>query len=199
MIKITNSDEFENIIASMERHYKNVEALFQREDKNMERINSEQLLSKKNIANLEQGLKTAKDKAQEVFKLREENVNTVRAYSDGISEWATSISDAIDIIEVKVGKDSFHENESISKDVIEKGQKIKEEIQGFKGLLKDLEIRFGKKKIKIVSVGRSGTGKSSFTRFWTGLGEDVIHTHPDGDNQDCTGTLCNFFYDFMVE
>lgn len=40
MIKITSSDEFENIIASMEKHYRNVEALFQREDKNMERINA---------------------------------------------------------------------------------------------------------------------------------------------------------------
>ena len=40
MIKITNSNEFENIIASMEKHYRNVEALFQREDKNMERINA---------------------------------------------------------------------------------------------------------------------------------------------------------------
>jgi hypothetical protein len=164
----------------------------------MERITSEQLLSKKNIANLEQGIKTAKEKAQEVFKLREQNVNTVRDYSDKISEWATSISDAIDTVEVKVGKDSFHENESVSAAIIEKGQKIKEEIQRFKDLLDDLEIRFGKKKIKVVSVGRSGTGKSSFTRFWTGLGEDVIRTHPDGNNLDCTGALCNFYYDSHV-
>ncbi len=39
MIKITSSEQFESIIANMEQHYKNVEAILQREDKNMERIN----------------------------------------------------------------------------------------------------------------------------------------------------------------
>ncbi len=39
MIKITSSSDFENIIANMEKHYNNVNQIFQREDKNMERIN----------------------------------------------------------------------------------------------------------------------------------------------------------------
>lgn len=164
----------------------------------MEKITSEQLLSKTKIADLEHGIWLAKKKAKDVFTLRKKNVDTVKAYSDGISEWASSLSDAIDTIETKVGKDSFHENEPVSVGIIEKGQKIKEEIQGFNGLLKDLEERFGKEKIRVVSVGRSGTGKSSFTRFWTGLGEDVIRTHPDGDSRDCTGALCNFYYDSQV-
>lgn len=161
----------------------------------MERITSENLLSKKNIANLEQGIEIAKARALKVFELREKNVSTVKAYSDGLSEWASSLSEAIDIIEVKVGKDSFHKDETISTDIIKKGTEIEDNIENFKSLLKELEDRFGKKKIKVVSVGRSGTGKSSFTRFWTGLGEDIIHTHPEGDNQDCTGALCNFYYD----
>ena len=39
MIKITSSEEFESIISSFEGHRKNVEAIFQKEDKNFERIN----------------------------------------------------------------------------------------------------------------------------------------------------------------
>lgn len=47
----------------------------------------------------------------------------------------------------------------------------------------------------MVSIGRSGAGKSVFTQFWTGLKDDVVLTHQNNNNQDCTGAVCNLLYD----
>lgn len=161
----------------------------------MDRITTKQLLQQENIANPLDDIETARRKAHEVFELRDENADTVKKYMEDISVWAKKLTDYIKDITKKIGKDSYHKEESVSSDIIAKGNKIIEEIGEFKTFLSSMERKFRNKRIKVVSVGRSGTGKSTFTRNWTGLGEDVIHTHPDGDNQDCTGALCNFYYD----
>ncbi len=45
MIRITNSNEFKRIIASMEQHRKNVGEIFENENTNMEKINATEVWS----------------------------------------------------------------------------------------------------------------------------------------------------------
>lgn len=74
-------------------------------------------------------------------------------------------------------------------------EKIIEEANQYKKEVQSLCSQFENAKIRIVSVGKARSGKSLFTRLYSGIeDEDIIRAYGSGENenvnQDCTGTVC---------
>lgn len=134
--------------------------------------------------------------AKNVTKLRANNVKQVELYKSKIENLQQQIEGIVKEIDDALqqspeGKEGIEEVKQGGKDVVDA-------LQQLVNRLSFLCKRFQNEKIKVAAIGDSGSGKTTFLRKWTGLGEDVLYTHDkmeeDGlaENIDCTGSVCNF-------
>lgn len=158
------------------------------ETNEVEKIYSASLLS--GYLEKEALIRDIKEKSQEVVRLRKNNAEAVSNYILELERFGTPMLEALDYINKEI--DTYHKDDPNVDIIKEKCVAVSNCFNDFLGELTIVNKRFANKKIKITSVGAARSGKSEFTKLYTGLSEDIIKTKEGA--LDCTGSVCNLHH-----